>query len=169
VEDKCFRCKMSEMMNYVRMFLEEEAALDWAGILNLKERDVPLQAIGVMDDQYEQMVLASVVWSYEAKGDELTELRLDRVQVDEYWRGKCIGTTLMAMLVAVARYYQVRRITGRISGDRFLWYWYADLGFTIHDRDQLLMEFETQELGRRRKPSLRLRRMGWPATWNSSW
>jgi GNAT superfamily N-acetyltransferase len=130
------------MMNHVRMFLEKEAAPDWVRILRLKERGVPLQAIGVMDDQYKQMVLGSAVWSYEVKDDELTELRLDRIQVDECWRRKCIGTTIMAMLIAIARYYQVARITGRISGDKFLWYWYAMLGFTIHDRDQLLMEFE---------------------------
>jgi GNAT superfamily N-acetyltransferase len=142
MKENCFRCKVSEMMNYVRMLLGKEAAPDWVGILKLKERCVPLQAIGVMDDHYKQMVLGSAVWSYEAKGDEHTELRLDQIQVDECLRRKCIGTTIMAMLIAIARYYQVRRITGRISGDKFLWYWYAMLGFTIHDRDQLLMEFE---------------------------
>jgi predicted N-acetyltransferase YhbS len=142
MNENCFRCKVSEMMNYVRMFLDRKAALDWVGILKLKERAVPLQSIRVMDDQYEQMVLGSAVWSYEMKDDELSELRLDRIQVDECWRRKCIGSTLMAMVIATARYYQARRITGMISGDKFLWYWYARLGFTIHDRDQLLMEFE---------------------------
>lgn len=142
MEENCFRCKLAEMLDYVRMFMEKGAALDWAGVLKLKERRTPIQYIGVMDDDYKQLVLGSAVWSYEANDEELTEMRFDRIQVDEAWRGKGIGTTIMAMVIAIARHYKVRRITGTICGDKFLWYWYAKLGFTIHDRNKLLMKFE---------------------------
>jgi GNAT superfamily N-acetyltransferase len=82
------------------------------------------------------------VLSYETEGDVFTELRFDKIQMDESWRQKRIGTTIMAMILAIARYYQVRRITGTIYGDKFLWYWYAKLGFTIYDRNKLLTEFD---------------------------
>jgi GNAT superfamily N-acetyltransferase len=142
MEESCLRCKLAEMLEYVHMFMEKGAALDWAGMLDLKERRTPIDYIRVMDDDYKQLVLGSAAWSYEVKGEELTEMRFDRIQVDEAWRGKGIGTTIMAMVIAIGRHYKVRRITGTIRGDKFLWYWYAKLGFTIHDRNQLLMEFE---------------------------
>lgn len=142
VEENCFCCKLAEMINYVRMFMEKGAALDWVGILKLKERPTPINYIRVIDDHYKHLVLGSATWSYESQGDQLTELRFDRIQVDEAWRGKRIGTTIMTMVIAIARHYKVRRITGTISGDKFLWYWYAKLGFMIYDRNKLLMEFE---------------------------
>jgi GNAT superfamily N-acetyltransferase len=142
VEENYFRCKISEMMNYVGMFMEKGAALDWAEILKLKDRSAPIKYIGVVDDQFRQIVLGSAVFSYETKSDDLTELRFDKIQVDESWRKKRIGTTIVAMLFAIARHYQVRRITGTIYGDKFLWHWYAKLGFTIYDQNKLLMELE---------------------------
>jgi GNAT superfamily N-acetyltransferase len=138
VEENCFRCQLSEMMSYVRRFKEKETALDWVEVLKLREHPMPIHYIGVIDDDYRQMVLGSAAWSYASDGDEL---RFDRIQVDECWREKGIGTTIMAMVIAIARHYQVRRITGTISGDKFLWYWYAKLGFTIYDRNKLLIEF----------------------------
>jgi hypothetical protein len=75
VEENCFRCKISEMMIYVGMFMEKGAALDWVEILKLEDRSAPISYIGVLDDRYWQMVLGSAVLSYETKGDVLTELR----------------------------------------------------------------------------------------------
>jgi GNAT superfamily N-acetyltransferase len=141
------------MMIYVGLFMEKGAALDWVEILKLEDRSAPISYIGVLDDRYWQMVLGSAVLSYETKGDILTELRFDKIQVDESWRKKRIGTTIMAMIFAIARHYQVRRITGTIYGDKFLWYWYAKLGFTIYDRNKLLMEFEHEPCDRARSPS----------------
>ena len=148
MEEGCFRCKISEMMNYVAMFMEKGAGLDWVEILKLEDRSAPIHYIGVLDDQYRQMVLGSAVLSYETKGDVLTELRFDKIQVDESWRKKRIGTTIMAMIFAIARHYRVRRITGTIYGDKFLWYWYAKLGFTIYDLNKLLMEFDYEPCDR---------------------
>jgi GNAT superfamily N-acetyltransferase len=153
VEENCFRCKISEMMIYVAMLMEKGPALDWVEILKLEDRHAPICYIGVLDDQYRQMVLGSAVLSYETEGNVLTELRFDKIQVDESWRKKRIGTTIMAMIFAIARYYQVRRITGTIYGDKFLWHWYAKLGFTIYDRNKLLKEFEHEPCHRSRHPS----------------
>jgi GNAT superfamily N-acetyltransferase len=153
VEENCFRCKISEMMSYVGLFMEKSAALDWVEILKLKDRPTPINYIEVLDDQYRQMVLGSAVLSYEVKDNNLTELSFDKIQVDESWRKRRIGTTIMAMIFAIARHYQVRRITGTIYGDKFLWYWYAKLGFTIYDRNKLIMEFEYEPCDRARSPS----------------
>ena len=153
MEENCFRCKISEMMNYVAMFMEKGAGLDWGEILKLEDRSAPIRYIRVLDDQHRQIVLGSAVLSYETEGDVLTELRFDKIQVDESWRKKRIGTTIMAMIFAIARHYQVRRITGTIYGDKFLWYWYAKLGFTIYDWNKLLMEFDYEPCDRARSPS----------------
>lgn len=153
MEENCFRCKISEMMDYVAMLKEKGAALDWVEILKLEDRCAPIRYIRVLDDQYRQMVLGSAVLSYEMEGDVLTELRFDKIQVDESWRKKRIGTTIMAMIFAIARHYQARRITGTIYGDKFLWDWYAKLGFTIYDRNKLLMELEYEPCDRARHPS----------------
>ena len=153
MEEGCFRCKISEMMNYVAMLTEKGATLDWVEILKLEDRLAPIRYIGELDDQYQQIVLGSAVLSYEREGDVFTELRFDKIQVDESWRKKRIGTTIMAMIFAIASHYQVQRITGTIYGDTFLWYWYAKLGFTIYDENKLLMEFEYEPCDRAGSPS----------------
>jgi N-acetylglutamate synthase-like GNAT family acetyltransferase len=139
MEENCFWCKLSEMMSYVRTYSEKGDALDWVEILKLKERPVRITYIGVVDDHYPEIVVGSAAWWYRPKGDKL---KFDRIQVEKNWRNKYIGTTIMAMVIAIARFYKVQRITGTIVGEKFLWYWYAKLGFTIYDRNKLLMEFE---------------------------
>ena len=126
---------LSLMMKYVQMYQEQGDTLDWAEILDLKER-TPVSLIEVRVDNIGTEVLATVVLGW--KGEK--EIKILKIEVNEPLRGKNIGNTMMKMLFATAKFYGVSIITGVIDGEAFLWDWYKKLGFTIDSGNELRME-----------------------------
>ena len=69
------------------------------------------------------------------------EMKFGKIEVAEPFREHGIGTILMEMVISIAKFYEAPRITGTIQdGEKFRWYWFARLGFTIYEQRRLLIE-----------------------------
>jgi predicted GNAT family N-acyltransferase len=129
---------VSQMIKYAQMYKESRDQIDWIKIINLDGLSAPTY-IQVIDDVDNKNEVAYAVWGWEQNDNEL---RFGKIEVkDESLQKNGVGTTIMQLVIVIAKFYNASRITGTIAGDKYLWHWYAKLGFTIHDQNKLLMEF----------------------------
>lgn len=131
-----FEFTLEEMKKYVLINQERGDAVDWADVLGFDGRE-KITSIRVFDNEHKSQELAYSMWGWSMKD---SELKFGKIEVKEKSQ-LGIGTTIMKMVFAIARFYKAPRITGTISGEKHLWHWYAKLGFTIHSYNKLLMEF----------------------------
>lgn len=128
---------VSQMKKYAQMYEASRDSIDWIKILELNGSPAPTY-IQITDDLDSKREVAYAVWGWDMKDNEL---KFGKIEVkDESLRKYGVGTTIMKMVIAIAKFYLAPRITGTIAGDKHLWHWYAKLGFTIHDQNKLLME-----------------------------
>ena len=128
---------VSQMKKYAEWHKDSEDAIDWTDELELNGPPAPTY-IQVMDDVGDKGEVAYAVWRWDIKDNEL---KFGKIEVkDESLQKYGVGTTIMNMVIAIAKSYKAPRITGTIAGDKYLWHWYAKLGFTIYDQNKLLME-----------------------------
>ena len=136
-----FNFTLAEMKKYCQMSKDSGGILNWVEILELNKYPYRITQIQVVDDNARSNVLAVAQWGWSAEDGEL---KFGKVEVkDESIKNHNIGTVIMKMVIAIAKYYKAPRITGTIAGEKFLWFWYAQLGFTIYDHNKLIMEFES--------------------------
>ena len=129
-----FEFTIDDMKNHVLKDQELGDAVNWKEILDLEGRE-KVTSIRVLDNNGTKE-LACVVWKWNDKG----EIKIGKIDVAEAVQRKKFGNTLMKMLIAIAHIQGASRITGIVSGKKFLWNWYQDLGFKIHDENKLIME-----------------------------
>ena len=124
---------LSEMLEYVEISKTEGSSVNWAEILSFAERP-RISLIQVFDDSDKSIVLAeaSLGWV----GDVL---KLQKIEVHNQKQG--IGTTMLKMVIAIAKFHNASRIEGTVAGEKFLWEWYQKFGFEIQNDRELLMQF----------------------------
>jgi hypothetical protein len=135
-EPNYFVFTLTEMKKYVQMYREQSETVNWSEILRLEHR-LPISFIHVVDDNDQTKVLAFAEWGWNLVDQEL---EFGKIEVKESLCKSGIGTAIMKMVFAIAKFYEAPRITGTIAGKKHLWHWYAMLGFTIHNQNKLLMD-----------------------------
>lgn len=132
--------KLSEMRKLCELF-RGNRQLNWVEILGLHEHLTPFISIMVIDDHDRNRELASAIWIWNQAD---CELQLGKIVVkDNSIKRQGIGTVMMMMIITIAEFYGMQRITGTVAGEPYLWDWYPKLGFTIYDYNKLIMEFNT--------------------------
>jgi hypothetical protein len=125
------------MKEYVSINQERGDAVDWADVLGFDGCE-KITSIRVFDNEKKSQELACATWGWNLKDSELEFHKIEVKEESQFG----IGTTIMKIVFAIARFYKAPRITGTISGEKYLWNWYAKLGFTIHSYNKLLMELD---------------------------
>lgn len=128
---------ISTMLKYAQKNKTHNTPLIWKEILELEKRPRVTLIEVRKDDPKSDEVLASLSWGWNGE-----EIRLAKIEVSEPFRENGIGNVLMSMLFSIAQFYGCKRITGVMSGPRFLREWYEKLGFEIHEENKLLMRFD---------------------------
>jgi ribosomal protein S18 acetylase RimI-like enzyme len=127
------------MEELIQRYRDSNGNLAWNEVLELIDDDVRTISIDVIDESNNdtRVAGAGLTWISEGK-----ELEISKIEVDDKHRGKGIGTLLLEMVIAIAKFYRAEKITGTIGdGEIFRWYWFAKHGFTIYEVRKLLMEF----------------------------
>lgn len=125
---------ITQMKEYAQKRIESRNQMDWKETLGLGESPAPVQIQVLGDDG--KTVVAYAMWGWSEK-----ELKFGKIEVqDALLKKQGVGTTIMSIVFAIAKTYDASRITGKIAGEKYLWHWYANLGFTIYDQNKLLME-----------------------------
>ena len=125
---------IAQIKEYTQKYIESRNQIDWKEILEIDEPPAPVR-IQVLEEDG-KTVVAYAIWGWNGK-----ELDFGKIEVqEESLKEKGIGTTIMSMVLAIAKAYGTSKITGEIAGKKHLWHWYAKMGFTIYDRNKLLME-----------------------------
>jgi hypothetical protein len=130
---------LTEMLKYCQIYKDDGDTLNWIEVLELNQHPDRISNINVVDDNNSSNVLAYAVWGWKDR-----ELKFGKAEVkDKSLKKHNIGTVIMKMVIAIAKFYKASLITDSVTGEPFLWDWYPKLGFTIYDQNKLIMEFES--------------------------
>jgi len=108
-------------------------------ILSLQNHPDRISSISVLEERNNEIkVIASVGIEWKNDNAYITKVEVLEIQL----RGQHIGTTLIKMVIAIARYYGASSIFGVISGSKDYRYdWYPKLGFKIYEGNKMKLEF----------------------------
>lgn len=131
-ENNIISIHLDEILRYIQVNVAGDS-LDWGTELSLHKHSYRIISIDIWNQKVGDVGYARWGW----KGDEM---KFHKVEVEPEYQKQGIGSILMQMVIAIAKYFKATKITSTIAGDDFLDGWYEELGFTIYNQNKIVLE-----------------------------